>query len=96
MHSGTIALTAGVKVNIVMEHRERTGEAVSRLEWESASQPRQVVPREQLFSTWTLNVNFQPAGAPVPAGYVADTGTDRDRERDRRPLDHHQRGGRLQ
>jgi len=34
------------------------------------------VPQRQLFSTWTLNVNFQPAGAPIPAGYVADTGAD--------------------
>jgi glucose/arabinose dehydrogenase len=74
VHRGAIALTAGVKYNIVMEHRERTGEAVARLEWQSSSQRRQVVSQRQLFSTWSLNVNFQPAGAPVPAGYVADTG----------------------
>jgi glucose/arabinose dehydrogenase len=76
VHSGTIALAAGVKYNIVMEHSEHTGGAIARLEWQSASQPRQVVPQRQLFSTWTLNVNFQPAGVPVPAGYVADTGAD--------------------
>ena len=76
VHSGSIALTAGVKYNIVMEQSEHSGRAFARLEWQSASQPRQVVPQRQLFSTWTLNVNFQPAGVPIPAGYVADTGAD--------------------
>lgn len=47
--SGTIALTAGVKVDIVLEYYENTGSASVRLEWESSSQARQVIPKAQLY-----------------------------------------------
>jgi fibronectin type 3 domain-containing protein len=48
-NSATLALTAGQRVEIRMEFYENGGGAVARLEWQSASQPRQVVPRSQLY-----------------------------------------------
>ena len=72
-HSGTIALSAGVTYAIVMEHYENGGGALAQLRWSSASQPAEVVPTERLFPSSA--VNFQPAGVPIPPGYVADTGT---------------------
>jgi PA14 domain len=72
-HSGTIALSAGVKYAIAMEHYENGGGALAQLRWSSASQPAEVVPAERLFPSSA--VNFQPAGVPIPPGYVADTGT---------------------
>lgn len=48
--SATIALTAGVQYDILLEYYDNTGGAVAKLEWQSASQVRQVVPQSQLFS----------------------------------------------
>jgi glucose/arabinose dehydrogenase len=77
-NSGTIALTAGQNVDIRMEYFENGGGAVARLLWSSASTPKSVIPRSQLFpqagSQFIANINFQPAGVPIPAGYLADTG----------------------
>ena len=56
-----------------MEHYENGGGALAQLRWSSASQPAEVVPAERLFPSYA--VNFQPAGVPIPPGYVADTGT---------------------
>lgn len=47
--SGTIALVAGRKYDIVFEYYENTGSASVRLEWQSPSQPREVVPASRLF-----------------------------------------------
>ncbi len=47
--SGTIALTAGVRYDIVLEYYENTGSASVRLEWSSARQTRQVIPKPQLY-----------------------------------------------
>jgi Tol biopolymer transport system component len=47
--SGTIALTAGVKYDIVLEYYENTGNASVKLEWSSPSQARQVIPASQLY-----------------------------------------------
>ena len=70
--TGTVALVAGVPAPVVLEYYEGTGNAVVRLRWSSASQPSQVVPADRLRPYYA--VNMQPAGRPVPAGYVADTG----------------------
>ena len=47
--------------------------------WSSgASLPKAVVPTARLFAAAApanvIRVNFQPSGAPVPSGYLADTG----------------------
>jgi GH35 family endo-1,4-beta-xylanase len=47
--SGTINLVAGRRYEIVLEYFENGGAASVKLEWQSASQPRQVVPAGQLF-----------------------------------------------
>jgi len=47
--SGTIALTAGQKYDIVIEYYEATGEAITKLSWSGASTPKAIVPQSQLF-----------------------------------------------
>jgi hypothetical protein len=78
-NSGTIALTAGQRYDIRMEYYENGGLATARLLWSSPSTPKAAVPTARLYPSATppatsIRVNFQPAGAPVPAGYLADTG----------------------
>lgn len=48
--SGTITLTAGQKYNIELQYAEGNGDAFCHLQWESASQARQIIPRAQLYS----------------------------------------------
>ncbi len=48
-HTGTIALTAGQKVNIRLDYAEKSGDAFVKLEWESSSLPKEVVPFYQLY-----------------------------------------------
>ena len=50
VHSGTILLKAGEKYKIKIEYFEDTGDASCVFEWESESQPRQIVPQSQLYS----------------------------------------------
>jgi hypothetical protein len=73
-HSGTIALVAGERPAIRLEYYENAGQSVIKLEWHSASQAREVVPQSRLYSGPPIRVNFQPAAAPVPAGYLVDAG----------------------
>jgi glucose/arabinose dehydrogenase len=76
-NSGTIALTAGQRYDIRMEYFENTGAATARLLWSSASVPKAVIPSTRLFPQTpgtVIRINFQPASAPVPSGYLADTG----------------------
>lgn len=47
--AGTLNLVAGRRYDLVLEYREQTGTAAAKLEWEGASQPRQVIPAGQLF-----------------------------------------------
>jgi len=47
--SGTIRLVAGRKYDVKMEYYENTGSASAKLEWASASQPREVVPASCIF-----------------------------------------------
>lgn len=53
--TGSIALTAGQKVNIKMEYYDGCCQASAKLSWSSASRPKQVIPTSQLF----------PDGGPV-------------------------------
>jgi glucose/arabinose dehydrogenase len=77
-NSGTIALTAGQRYAVRMEFYENAGLANARLLWSSASIPKAVIPTARLFpqgpAATAIRINFQPSGAPVPAGYLADTG----------------------
>ena len=76
-HSGTIALTAGQRYAIRMEHYENGGGATARLLWSHASIPKAVVPATRLYpaaAASSIRINFQPAASPVPAGYLADGG----------------------
>jgi hypothetical protein len=50
VNSGTIALTAGVRANILVEYFENTGNTVAKLEWSSPSRMRELVPQARLFS----------------------------------------------
>jgi hypothetical protein len=50
VHSGTITLQANQLYDIRLEYYENGGGAVMKLEWQSASQAREVVPYSQLFS----------------------------------------------
>ena len=75
-NSGTISLTAGVRYAVRMEFYENGGDAVARLLWSGPSTAKAVIPAAALDPRFTARINFQPAGAPVPAGYLADTGAD--------------------
>lgn len=55
--SGKIALNAGQKYDLRMEYYENGGSANARLEWESPSQARQVIPQSQLFLCSDSNNN---------------------------------------
>jgi len=48
-NSGTIALVAGQKYNIVMEYYEKGGGAVAQLSWSSASTPKAIIPQTRLY-----------------------------------------------
>jgi hypothetical protein len=76
-NSGTIALTAGVRYDIRLDFFENAGWAEARLSWSSASTPKAVVPATSLYpqaGASAVRINFQPAGAAIPTGYLADTG----------------------
>jgi transcriptional regulator CtsR len=63
--SGTIALTANQKYDIVMEYYQGAGGAVARLRWSSASTPKAIIPQSQL---------YVPAATPAaPSGLAATT-----------------------
>ena len=49
-HTGKISLVAGQKVNIRLDFAEVSGDASVKLEWESQSNSREVVPESQLYS----------------------------------------------
>jgi hypothetical protein len=71
----TVALTAGQAYSIRMEMYENGGGATATLSWSSASQPKQIIPSSRLNpAAAPTRINFQLAGAPIPAGYTPDTG----------------------
>jgi glucose/arabinose dehydrogenase len=74
-NSGSIALTAGQRYDLRMEFYENSGLATARLLWSSASIAKAVIPSSRLYPQMpSIRVNFQPAAAPVPAGYLSDVG----------------------
>ncbi|MBN8595703.1 MAG: PD40 domain-containing protein [Anaerolineae bacterium] len=48
--SGSITLAAGIKYDVTLEYYDNTGAAQVNLEWQSARQARQVIPRTQLYA----------------------------------------------
>jgi glucose/arabinose dehydrogenase len=74
----TAVLTAGVAYPIQIDFYENGGGAVAKLSWSSTSQGKEIVPQSQLLPgvplAFPIKVNFQLAGAPVPSGYVPDSG----------------------
>jgi glucose/arabinose dehydrogenase len=75
--SGTITLTAGQRYDIRMEYYDNTGQATARLLWSGPSTPKAVIPSARLYpasAAQAIRINFQPASAPVPAGFLADGG----------------------
>ena len=52
-NSGTIALVAGQKYNIVMEYYEKGAGAVAKLLWSGASTVKAVIPQSQLYPATT-------------------------------------------
>ncbi|MBL9117205.1 MAG: DUF1929 domain-containing protein [Verrucomicrobiaceae bacterium] len=66
VHSGTLALQAGVPVIITLEHYENGGGAVAKLEWQSNTQTRQVIPVDRLM------INEDGDGRlPYPSTYAS-------------------------
>jgi hypothetical protein len=63
-HSGKILLVAGQKVNIRVDFAEVSGDANVKLEWESQSNSREVVPQRQLY-TEPLNTSAEAVEADV-------------------------------
>jgi len=49
--SSTMQLTGGEKYSIVMEYYEYIGEAAAKLMWSSASEPKGVIPKSNLFNS---------------------------------------------
>jgi hypothetical protein len=76
--SGKIRLEAGQRYDIRLEYFDNTGNAVSKLEWSSASQSREVIPQSQLYSgaasTQALNLG-SPSPTPTPTTATAQTVT---------------------
>jgi glucose/arabinose dehydrogenase len=50
VHTGTIALQAGVLYDIEMEYYENTGLASAELSWRSARQSQEIIPSSQLYA----------------------------------------------
>ncbi|MFN8074087.1 MAG: PQQ-dependent sugar dehydrogenase [Kineosporiaceae bacterium] len=68
----TVPLTAGVPVRIMLDYRERTGNARVQLRWSSSSQAEQVVPTARLLPRYAYS--FRPSASPPPSGWTADDG----------------------
>jgi hypothetical protein len=65
--SSSILLSAGTPVEIKMEFKESTGDAVAKLLWSSASQTKQVVSTTQLQPNGGMLVDIPVASAVSPA-----------------------------
>ncbi|MEO0530725.1 MAG: PA14 domain-containing protein, partial [Planctomycetota bacterium] len=66
-HTGTITLQAGVKYDIRMDYYENGGGAVAELRWSSASQAKEIIPSEQLYSELVIPDDGQFVGQTVIA-----------------------------
>ena len=70
---GSIALTADQLVDIQVEYYQNGGGALVRVEWESASQPRQIVPQDRLYPPPAGNLKPQVALlSPAPGEVFTD------------------------
>ncbi|HXU03933.1 MAG TPA: PA14 domain-containing protein [Polyangia bacterium] len=61
-NSGTIALSAGQRYDLRLEFYENGGGATVTLSWASSSQPKQIVPRAQLYPPSSGSTNVALAG----------------------------------
>ena len=61
-HHDTITLVAGTKYDIKMEYHGKTGGAIAKLFWSSASVPKSIIPWSQLYLP-------QPAGTATPGSF---------------------------
>jgi glucose/arabinose dehydrogenase len=68
VNTGRINLEAGRAYSIRMDYFENTGGSIARLEWQAASQPRQVVPESQLRPTYA-----PPPPPPPPSNGLTAT-----------------------
>jgi hypothetical protein len=57
--SGTITLAGGARYDIRLDYFDNTGAAEVRLEWQSTSQAREVIPASQLYSTETNQLSVE-------------------------------------
>ena len=71
--TGTVTLNAGQLYLIRMDYYENGGAAVSRLEWQSDSQPREVVPQGRLYASTPLLPN---APSNLSAAAISSTQID--------------------
>lgn len=60
--SGTISLTAGVKVPIVMEYYENGGGAVAQLSWSASGVSKQIIPQTNLYPDGSTSTPSCTAG----------------------------------
>lgn len=58
VNSGTIALEAQTMYAVQVDYYQNAGQGIIKLEWESASQAREVVPQSQLY----YPASFKPGG----------------------------------
>ena len=68
---GQIKLEAGKKVNIRLEYSEQTSSALVKLEWASASRPREVIPTARLYPTRVAKAG----GSLLKENWLGITGT---------------------
>jgi hypothetical protein len=67
--TGTITLNAGQKYDLRVDYKEKGGNALIKLLWSSACQPREIVPSAQLFNTGFTGP-LPDAGGPPPDASV--------------------------
>ena len=72
---GTLFMSAGVPVPIVLEHYEQTGFAVIQLEWSSASTTRQVIPQSAFNTSPCIAPTFTVSPSLTPTSTVSPTPT---------------------
>ncbi len=68
--SGVVSLTANRRYDLEVHYYQDTGDAAARLLWESARQPRQVIPLEALFPPADLGLTQSLSAHPARTGGV--------------------------
>jgi hypothetical protein len=72
--TGVAALTAGEKYDVKLEYYDDEGAARCKLEWASAFQAREVVPKSQLFRDALTDVAKSAGAAPEVKAYPSRSG----------------------